>query len=117
MRLHCRNGSCRRRVLHEIKYDGYRMHGGSTVVRDPHRARLEADISGDRPAVTALDARQAYLDGELCGLGPDGITSFGRIKPPPTPATPLFALDQQPRAQVVAVEMQQVEQKEHQPDR
>jgi ATP-dependent DNA ligase len=26
--------------------------------------------------VAALGARQAYLDGELCGLGPDGITSF-----------------------------------------
>ena len=25
-------------------------------------------------AVAALDARQAYLDGELCGVGPDGIT-------------------------------------------
>jgi ATP-dependent DNA ligase len=28
-------------------------------------------------AVAALDARQAYLDGELCGVGPDGITSGG----------------------------------------
>jgi hypothetical protein len=26
-------------------------------------------------AVGALDARQAYLDGELCGVGTDGITS------------------------------------------
>ncbi len=25
-------------------------------------------------AVAALDARQAYLDGELCGVGPDGLT-------------------------------------------
>ena len=28
-------------------------------------------------AVAALDARQAYLDGELCGVGPDGTTSGG----------------------------------------
>jgi DNA ligase D-like protein (predicted ligase) len=27
-------------------------------------------------AAAALDARQAYLDGELCGVGPDGTTSF-----------------------------------------
>jgi len=30
--------------------------------------------------VAALDARQAYLDGELCGLGPDGITSFSIVQ-------------------------------------
>jgi hypothetical protein len=26
-------------------------------------------------AVSSMSARQAYLDGELCGVGPDGITS------------------------------------------
>ena len=31
-------------------------------------------------AVAALDARQAYLDGELCGVGPDGVTSFSMIQ-------------------------------------
>jgi bifunctional non-homologous end joining protein LigD len=31
-------------------------------------------------AVSSLGARQAYLDGELCGVGPDGITSFGMIQ-------------------------------------
>src|ERR1700726_451479 len=31
-------------------------------------------------AVVALGARQAYLDGELCGVFPDGITSFGMIQ-------------------------------------
>jgi bifunctional non-homologous end joining protein LigD len=31
-------------------------------------------------AVAALDARQAYLDGELCGVGPDGITSFSMVQ-------------------------------------
>jgi bifunctional non-homologous end joining protein LigD len=30
--------------------------------------------------VTSLPVRQAYLDGELCGVGPDGITSFSIIK-------------------------------------
>jgi DNA ligase D-like protein (predicted ligase) len=30
--------------------------------------------------VSSLDARQAYLDGEFCGVYPDGITSFGMIQ-------------------------------------
>jgi bifunctional non-homologous end joining protein LigD len=30
--------------------------------------------------VSALGARQAYLDGELCGVGPDGVTSFSMIQ-------------------------------------
>ena len=31
-------------------------------------------------AVSSLDARQAYLDGELCGVRPDGVTSFSMIQ-------------------------------------
>jgi bifunctional non-homologous end joining protein LigD len=31
-------------------------------------------------AVAALDARQAYLDGELCGVGPGGITMFNIVQ-------------------------------------
>ena len=31
-------------------------------------------------AVSSLGARQAYVDGELCGVFPDGITSFGMIQ-------------------------------------
>jgi ATP-dependent DNA ligase len=31
-------------------------------------------------AVSSIRARQAYLDGELCGLRPDGITSFSMIQ-------------------------------------
>jgi len=30
--------------------------------------------------VAQLDARQAYLDGELCGVGPDGITAFNIVQ-------------------------------------
>ena len=30
--------------------------------------------------MSALGARQAYLDGELCGVFPDGITSFSMIQ-------------------------------------
>ena len=31
-------------------------------------------------AVAELGARQDYLDGELCGVGPDGITSFNIVQ-------------------------------------
>ena len=31
-------------------------------------------------AVSSLPARQAYLDGELCGVRPDGTTSFSLIQ-------------------------------------
>jgi ATP-dependent DNA ligase len=31
-------------------------------------------------AVSSIGARQAHLDGELCGVGPDGITSFSMIQ-------------------------------------
>jgi bifunctional non-homologous end joining protein LigD len=65
--------------LHEIKFDGYRMHArldGGTV-RLLTRAGLDwtqkyPEIAA---AVASIGARQAYLDGELCGVGPDGITS------------------------------------------
>jgi DNA ligase D-like protein (predicted ligase) len=70
--------------LHEIKYDGFRMHarldhgevrlltrnGLNWTVKYPQIAR----------AVAALPARQAYLDGELCGVRADGITSFSMIQ-------------------------------------
>jgi bifunctional non-homologous end joining protein LigD len=31
-------------------------------------------------AVASIGAGQAYLDGELCGVGPDGVTSFSMIQ-------------------------------------
>src|SRR5580693_2527075 len=68
--------------LHEIKYDGYRIHarldGG--VVKLLTRTGLDwtHKYPAIAKAVATLDARQAYLDGELCGVGTDGITSFGR---------------------------------------
>ena len=30
--------------------------------------------------MAALGARQAYLDGELCGIGPDDIPSFNIVQ-------------------------------------
>jgi ATP-dependent DNA ligase len=70
--------------LHEIKYDGYRMHARldrravtlltRTGLDWTHKYRAIAK------ALAELDARQAYLDGELCGVGPDGITSFNIVQ-------------------------------------
>jgi ATP-dependent DNA ligase len=70
--------------LHEIKFDGYRMHarldrGGVRLL-----TRTGLDWTHKYPAiaeaVSSLGAGQAYLDGELCGVGPDGITSFSMIQ-------------------------------------
>src|SRR5215472_11678610 len=69
--------------LHEIKFDGYRMHARWTgAVRLLTRTGL--DWTHKYPevaaAVASLPARQAYLDGELCGVRPDGTTSFSLIQ-------------------------------------
>jgi DNA ligase D-like protein (predicted ligase) len=69
---------------HELKFDGYRMHARL----DPGDVRLLTrtglDWTGKYPAIAAalntIPARQAYLDGELCGVRPDGVTSFALIQ-------------------------------------
>lgn len=70
--------------LHEIKYDGYRMmarldHGAVQLL-----TRTGLDWTHKYPAivraVAALGAQQAYLDGELCGVGADGITRFSIVE-------------------------------------
>jgi DNA ligase D-like protein (predicted ligase) len=70
--------------LHEIKYDGYRMHARLDRGEAKLLTRTGLDWTGKYPAiakaVAVLNARQAYLDGELCGVGPDGITSFSMIQ-------------------------------------
>ena len=70
--------------LHEIKYDGYRMHARLDHGAVRLLTRTGLDWIDKYPAiaraVAALGARQAYLDGELCGVGPDGITSFSMIQ-------------------------------------
>jgi len=37
-------------------------------------------LAGPAAAVSSLRAKQAYLDGELCGVRPDGTTSFSVIQ-------------------------------------
>jgi bifunctional non-homologous end joining protein LigD len=70
--------------VHEIKYDGYRMHSRLDRGAVKLLTRNGLDWTEKYPpiarAVAALAARQAYLDGELCGVGPDGVTSFSMIQ-------------------------------------
>ena len=70
--------------LHEIKYDGFRMHARLDRGKVRLLTRNGLDWTAKYPqiaaAVAALPARQAYLDGELCGVRSDGITSFSMIQ-------------------------------------
>jgi hypothetical protein len=70
--------------LHEIKFDGYRMHtrldaGGVQIL-----TRRGNDWTAKYPAITKsitrLPAQNAYLDGEFCGVLPDGRTAFNLIQ-------------------------------------
>ena len=80
--------------LHEIKFDGYRMHARLDEGAVKLLTRTGLDWTHKYPpiaaAVASLGARRAYLDRELCGVFPDGITSFSMIQgasdPQPDPA-------------------------------
>src|SRR5437870_3279241 len=43
---------------------------------DPHRLYWTHKYSAIASAVSALRVRKGYFDGELCGVSPDGVTSF-----------------------------------------
>jgi ATP-dependent DNA ligase len=70
--------------LHEIKFDGFRMHARLDRTEARLLTRNGLDWTTKYPqiaaAVAALPARQAYLDGELCGVRANGITSFSMIQ-------------------------------------
>jgi ATP-dependent DNA ligase len=70
--------------LHEIKFDGYRMHARLDRGSARLLTRTGLDWTHKYPAIAAavssLGTHHAYLDGELCGVGPDGITSFSMIQ-------------------------------------
>jgi bifunctional non-homologous end joining protein LigD len=70
--------------LHEIKYDGYRMMARLDRGSVKLLTRTGLDWTRKYPAiakaVAALDARHAYLDGELCGVGADRITAFNIVQ-------------------------------------
>jgi bifunctional non-homologous end joining protein LigD len=70
--------------LHEIKFDGYRMHARLERGRVKLLTRTGLDWTLKYPAISGafatLRAETAYLDGELCGVRPDGTTSFSMIQ-------------------------------------
>ena len=78
--------------LHELKFDGYRMHARLDHGRVQLLTRTGLDWTRKYPAVAdalqSLPASQAYLDGELCGLRADGTTVFDIIQNSPNPAMP-----------------------------
>jgi ATP-dependent DNA ligase len=69
--------------LHEIKFDGYRIH--ARIDRGEVKLLTRTGLDWTRkylPIATALrnlSDGNAYLDGELCGVHPDGTTSFSMI--------------------------------------
>src|SRR5271166_4074406 len=70
--------------LHEIKFDSYRMHARLDRGAVGLLTRTGLDWTHKYPAIataiSSLPAWQAYLDGELCGIRPDGTTSFSLIQ-------------------------------------
>ncbi|RBP17661.1 bifunctional non-homologous end joining protein LigD [Roseiarcus fermentans] len=70
--------------LHEIKLDGYRMAARMEGGRARLLTRTGLDWSEKYPGVVAalarVGAKRAYLDGELCGIGADGLPSFSQTQ-------------------------------------
>jgi ATP-dependent DNA ligase len=71
--------------------DGHRLAARNQVRRLPHACAARSwrgpaaypqthKYPAIAQAVASLGARQTYLDGELCGVRPDGITSFSMIQ-------------------------------------
>src|SRR5947199_3374072 len=70
--------------LHEIKLDGYRM-AARLDNGDVHLlTRTGLDWTTKYPviaeALAELPVKTAYLDGELCGVLPDGKTAFNLVQ-------------------------------------
>src|SRR4051812_10752108 len=65
---------------HELKWDGYRMHARVDGADVRLLTRTGLDWTHRYPAIVealrAIPVGQAYLDGELCALSEDGLTSF-----------------------------------------
>jgi DNA ligase D-like protein (predicted ligase) len=70
--------------LHEIKYDGYRMHAriDSGQLKLLTRTGLDWSHRYKRTieALGALKVKSAYLDGELCALDGYGVPVFSRLQ-------------------------------------
>jgi bifunctional non-homologous end joining protein LigD len=70
--------------LHELKLDGYRIHARREDEKVQLLTRRGNDWTDKYPsiaqAVASLPASSVYLDDELCGVLPDGRTSFNLIQ-------------------------------------
>src|SRR5262249_36952301 len=70
--------------LHELKLDGYRMHArlapGRVQIRTRRGNHWTEKCPATAQAIAGLSAYNAYLDGELCGVLPDGRTAFNLIQ-------------------------------------
>ena len=70
--------------VHEIKFDGYRM--AARIDRGDVRLLTRSGLDwtqkfpGTAAAFARLPATTAYIDGELCGVRADGVTSFALIQ-------------------------------------
>ena len=68
------------RWVHEVKLDGYRMAARIDYGKVQLLTRTGLNWTAKYPATAAalakLHVRSAYIDGELCGVRPDGGTSF-----------------------------------------
>ena len=65
--------------VHEIKFDGYRMAARIERARcnsSPGPNSTGGQVSATAAAFAQLPVKTAYLDGELCGVRADGVTSF-----------------------------------------
>jgi ATP-dependent DNA ligase len=71
--------------LHEIKFDGYRMHARIDEGQAKLLTRTGLDwshrYSRTIRALQALKAESAYIDRELCALNSDGVPAFSRLQP------------------------------------
>jgi bifunctional non-homologous end joining protein LigD len=70
--------------LHEIKFDGYRMHarieGGEVRLLTRTGLNWTDKYPPIAEALGKLPVDAAYLDGELCGVRSDGTTSFSMMQ-------------------------------------
>jgi DNA ligase D-like protein (predicted ligase) len=70
--------------LHEIKFDGYRMHaridGGQAKLLTRTGLDWSHRYSRTIGALQSLKAKSAYIDGELCALNSDGVPVFSRLQ-------------------------------------
>jgi DNA ligase D-like protein (predicted ligase) len=70
--------------LHEIKLDGFRMAARIERGRAKLLTRTGLDWSDRYPAMqtplAAVRAQTTYLDGELCGVGDDGLPNFAETQ-------------------------------------